>query len=313
MKNKFIKCTGYVITIIAFLFIGRALASMNLDIKKIKDPVFSIILLILLSIGYAIVVYISSYAWETTLEFINKEKIPSKDIINVYVKSNIGKYLPGNVMHFAGRNILAGKLGFKQLDITFCSIIEIAMLIFTDCVLSLIFAVKSFRQILSYLLTKMNLSIFYGILIGLLLLIIVTIWFLVKESGFIKNYKHFFTMNFLKLLCKLFCIYSITLIIPGFFLVLIFKLVLGCDISMQKAMLTISAYTISWVSGYIVPGAPGGIGVRESVLLLILGPFYLNNIVLLASILLRVASILGDLIAFLFEPVLLYFWKPNQN
>jgi len=302
MKNRIVKYVGYIITIVAFIFLGKTLMSMNLDIKHIKNPLSAIVLGIVLSIAYVGIVYISSYAWKSTLEFIYKGKISFNQIANVYAKSNIGKYLPGNVMQFAGRNILAGKLGFKQLDITFCSLIEIIMLLFTDCILSLIFAMKSFKQVLKDVFYKIHPSIVYGSLIVIFLLIIVAIWILVKKIGIIKNYEQFFTRSFLMLLCKLFCIYSVTLIIPGIFLVMIFKLVLGVSISLQISMIIISAYTILWVLGYLVPGAPGGIGVRESMLIVMLGSLFTNNIVLLAAIFLRITSILGDLIAFLLSP-----------
>ena len=299
MNNKIIKYVGVIITFITFVFIGKSLLSMNLDIKYISNPIFAIVLIILLSFGYAIIVFISSYAWKLTLEFIYKGKLSAREIIPVYVKSNIGKYLPGNVMHFAGRNILAGKLGFKQLDITFCTLIEILMLIFTDGILSLVFALKSFKLVFKEVFSKLNLSIVYGISIIALSLIVFIIVLLVKKTGFIKSYQHLFSKSFLKLLCKLFCIYSLTLIVPGIFLIVILKQILGCNISLEISMFIITAYTISWVSGFIVPGAPGGLGVRESVLLLILGPFYTSNIVLLAAILLRITSIIGDLLAFL--------------
>lgn len=302
MNNKFVKYAGYAITLIAFILIGKSFMSMNVNVKYIKNPIYAVVLVVLLSVGYSVNVFISSYAWKSTLEFINKEKIPFHEIVTVYAKSNIGKYIPGNVMQFAGRNILAGKLGFKQLDITFCSIIEIVMLLFTDCVLSLIFAMKSFKAVLIALSNKINTNLIYGILIVIILAIAVVIWLLVKKSGIIKNYKHFFTINFLRLICKLFCIYSVTLIIPGIFLAMILKLVLGVTMSLSIIMITISGSMISWVVGFIVPGAPGGIGVRESILLLILGSVFTSNIVLLAAILLRIASTLGDIVAFLLSP-----------
>lgn len=311
-NNKIIKYIGYIITIIAFIFIARSLLSMNLDVKYIKNPFSAVIFVILMSIGYAVMVYISSYAWKSILEFINKDPIPFKDITGVYVKSNIAKYLPGNVMHFAGRNLLAGRLGFKQLDITFCTILEIVMLVFTACILSVIFAMKSFKSSLEYALLKVNPNIIVAVLTALVLLIVLAIWFICKKTQFLKNYKHLFTKNFLRLLCKLFFIYGFTLIVPGIFLLLTLKLILGCNVSLHLIMIIISAYTISFVLGFVVPGAPGGIGIRETVLLLILAPFYTNSIVLLATIITRVISVVGDLIAFLFEPILLKYYEHNS-
>jgi uncharacterized membrane protein YbhN (UPF0104 family) len=313
LKNKIFKYVGLLITLAAFVFIGKSLFSMHIDMKYLKNPIFLIVLGLLLSIGYAILVYISSFAWKMTLSFIHKGKISFQEIISVYVKANIGKYLPGNVMHFAGRNILAGKLGFKQLDIAFCSIVEIVMLIFTACFLSIILAMQSFQMVIKNLYGKINPFYVFGILIILFIFIAVAIWLFIKKSGFIDKYKHLFTRNFLKLLCKLFCIYSVTLIIPGIFLVLIFTFALGCNLSLQTTMIIIAAYTISWVAGFIVPGAPGGIGVRESILLLILSPFYANDIILLAAILHRISSILGDIIAFVIEPIILKHWATKNQ
>lgn len=303
MRNKIIKYTGYIITIIAFIFIGKSFLSMNLDVKYIKNPFSAVIFVILMSIGYAVTVYISSYAWKSILEFINKGHIPFKDITGVYVKSNIAKYLPGNVMHFAGRNLLAARLGFKQLDITFCTILEIIMLIFTAVIISLIFAMKIFKNSLEYALIKINHNVIWVILIALVILVLLAIWIVCKKKQLLKSYSHIFTKKFLILLCKLFFIYSITLIIPGLFLMLSLKLILHFNVSLNMTMIIISSYTISWVLGFISPGAPGGIGIRETILLLILTPFYTNDVVLLAAILLRLISVFGDLIAFFLEPV----------
>lgn len=303
MRNKIIKYTGYIITIIAFIFIGKSFLSMNLDVKYIKNPFSAVIFVILMSIGYAVTVYISSYAWKSILEFINKGHIPFKDITGVYVKSNIAKYLPGNVMHFAGRNLLAARLGFKQLDITFCTILEIIMLIFTAVIISLIFAMKIFKNSLEYALIKINHNVIWVILIALVILVLLAIWTVCKKKQLLKSYSHIFTKKFLILLCKLFFIYSITLIIPGLFLMLSLKLILHFNVSLNMTMIIISSYTISWVLGFISPGAPGGIGIRETILLLILTPFYTNDVVLLAAILLRLISVFGDLIAFFSEPV----------
>jgi uncharacterized membrane protein YbhN (UPF0104 family) len=84
---------------------------------------------------------------------------------------------------------------------------------------------------------------------------------------------------------------------------MIFSLALAVPVTLQSAMLILAAYIISWSLGYIVPGAPGGLGVREMALLLILGPVYNNEIVVVAMILHRISSILGDVIAFLFEVI----------
>lgn len=313
MNNRFIKYIGYIITIIAFVFIGKSLISMDLDIRYIKNPVSAIIFIILMSFGYAIIVYMSSYAWKSILEFINKDKIPFNEITGVYVKSNIAKYLPGNVMHFAGRNLLAGKLGFRQLDITFCTILEVLMLVFTSFILSCIFAMGSLKSSIEYVFTKINVNIAVSIFTALLLLTGLLIWFVCKKTKFLQNYRHLFTKNFLKLSVKLFFIYGLTLVVPGVFLLLCLKLILSVHVSAQIVTIIIFSYILSWVLGFIAPGAPGGVGIREALLIFILTPFYTNSIVLLAAVLLRIISILGDLIAFVTEPMIIKFYNKEKN
>lgn len=303
MKNKIFKYIGYVITLIAFTFLIKTMLSMKLDVKYIKNPILAVICGIVLSIGYIFVVYISAYAWKSTLEFVKKDKISFKEIIKVYAKSNIGKYLPGNVMQFASRNIFAGRLGFKQFDITFCSVLEILMLVITDCILSIVFDFNSFKGILKDALKKVHPTTITFIIFIFVIVIVISLFLFILTNKKISlaEYKHIFTFNFLRLLIKLFCIYSITLIMPGIFLLVIFKAVLGVNLSFQTGMLIISGYTISWVLGFVVPGAPGGVGVRESIMILILANAFNSNIVLLAAILLRISSTLGDVLAFLFS------------
>lgn len=313
MNNKFIKYIGYIITIAAFIFIGKSLISMDLDVRYITNPLSAVIFIILMSIGYAIMVYVSSYAWKSILEFINKDKIPFNEITGVYVKSNIAKYLPGNFMHFAGRNLLAGKLGFKQLDITFCSILEILMLVVTSFILSCIFAMRSLKSSIEYVLTKVNISIVIAVILAVVLVIAISIWFICKRTKFLENYSHLFTKGFLKLLVKLFFIYGLTLVVPGVFLLLCLKLILSAQVSAGAITIIIFSYILSWVLGFIVPGAPGGVGIREALLIFILTPFYTNSIVLLAAVLLRIISTLGDLIAFITEPVIIKYYNRGRK
>lgn len=302
MNNKVIKFIGYIVTLAAFIFLAKSILSMHLNVSRIKSPAKAVAYGLLLSMGYGGIVYVSSWAWKIVLEFIHGDKIPYRDIAGVYAKSNIGKYFPGNFMHFAGRNILAGKLGFNQVDIAFSSIVEILTLIVTAAVWGVVLDWDRFTSILHDALRHINPLLVGGITLFILLACLTFCWLFIIKKGYMQKYRRFLTSRFLRLLAKLFFIYSLTLILPGIFLVLIFTLVLGSDVNLSNALVIVSAYIISWVAGFIVPGAPGGLGVRESILLLILGSLYTNNLALLAALLQRLASILGDAIAFFIVP-----------
>ena len=66
------------------------------------------------------------------------------------------------------------------------------------------------------------------------------------------------------------------------------------------------AYTAAWFIGYITPGAPGGLGMREAALVVPLGPSLGEATALSVSAGLRCLTILGDLLLFAACPC----WNP---
>lgn len=57
-----------------------------------------------------------------------------------------------------------------------------------------------------------------------------------------------------------------------------------------------AALALSWVVGFVTPGAPGGLGVREGLLLLMLAPVYTAASASVLVIALRIATTLGDVL-----------------
>jgi uncharacterized membrane protein YbhN (UPF0104 family) len=76
---------------------------------------------------------------------------------------------------------------------------------------------------------------------------------------------------------------------------LILKYILLINIQLKDISAIIIANTFAWVIGYITPGAPGGLGVRESILTVTLSSMYNTNEIVMASLLYRFVCILGDI------------------
>lgn len=62
--------------------------------------------------------------------------------------------------------------------------------------------------------------------------------------------------------------------------------------------LLIGCSTLAWVVGFATPGAPAGLGVREGLLLLMLGPVFTPALAGILIIALRLATTLGDVLWF---------------
>jgi hypothetical protein len=60
--------------------------------------------------------------------------------------------------------------------------------------------------------------------------------------------------------------------------------------------LLIAVFALAWVVGFVTPGAPGGLGVREGLMLLMLAPVFTAASASVLVIALRVATTLGDVL-----------------
>jgi uncharacterized membrane protein YbhN (UPF0104 family) len=63
-------------------------------------------------------------------------------------------------------------------------------------------------------------------------------------------------------------------------------------------LLLVASFSLAWVVGFVTPGAPGGLGVREGLLLLMLAPVYSPASASVLVIALRIATTVGDSLSF---------------
>lgn len=61
----------------------------------------------------------------------------------------------------------------------------------------------------------------------------------------------------------------------------------------------LGAYALAWMAGFLLPGAPAGIGVREFVMLLTMTPYFGEQTATATTVLFRIVTTLGDGVAFL--------------
>ncbi|MES9970924.1 MAG: hypothetical protein ABW092_12895, partial [Candidatus Thiodiazotropha sp.] len=59
-------------------------------------------------------------------------------------------------------------------------------------------------------------------------------------------------------------------------------------------LVVLSAFAIAWSVGFLTPGAPSGIGIREAILILLLSPLAGEANALILALLFRLVTIAGD-------------------
>lgn len=212
-----------------------------------------------------------------------------------YTKTQIAKYLPGNVFQFVGRHIVMTQQGAAQKGLALASLIEIAILASGAVLLVLAGLALGLLPQITALLEAINIGwLTTGGLIAT---------GLIAGAGAMK----------LKALPPL---PPIGTILTGLALAVLFFLGLGLifllilfTVSGERDMAVIAIVTLSWLIGYITPGAPAGIGIREFVMLFLLRDHVAEPDALIAIGLFRLVTSVSDFALFALGSLI---WRENQ-
>ena len=244
-----------------------------------KSIFISLFLVILSMFSYGLF----SKAWVMLLE----KKYPNfklKIAFQIIGMSQIAKYLPGNVAHIVGRFYLSKKL-LSSTDITTTLLIE-----------TILFTGTSFLIGCGYIIY----SDIYSVIPKSDLIIVFTVFSSIVLATYLglkilnKNYDTSY-INTQSIFKSLF-IYLLLPIIGGLTIYVIFNCILQS--TPLPFLLCASAFSLSFLAGFIVPGAPGGIGVREYIFTILLTPFVAPILALQAILIFRLISLMSDVVLF---------------
>ncbi len=289
----------FLITIVCLVFIANSiygnfddLASQTISLKEIlwlsKGILFSFLSII-----------INAYAWKFLINSIgcNSNKL---DIIRIFLNTNIYKYLPGGIWHFVSRyNIL--RVTFST-DKSVESILLEPLLMMVAALIFIPFgSFNIFIYIICWSSTFLLLTGFREFIIKMLLEI--------KANIFTKNHKvndGNSIQDNQDLHQKIYYPYK-PLFIEIIFILFRFLGFLCCLKAFSTGALIsqgelIACFSLAWIIGLIVPAAPGGLGVFESVVLFSLGSKLPEAPLLAALLCYRIVSTISDILAALFYP-----------
>lgn len=295
-KKKLAKHAGQVLMVLALAFIVYKIAQYEIDFTLLAAPLV-IICLVLLAVVWGISVFAASINYSWLLNKLTGKPALRSLVVGIYTKSNLYKYLPGNVMHFVGRNQIAIDVDeLTHPEVAFVTITENIFLILSAVIISL---VSVFDYFITYFSQVTIPGYVYAIIAAVVVVVVaVLVVFRKKLGGWAKKYleilKQLRPLTILRLL--VFCIVRLLVLALTYLATLA---LFGQEITLALVPQLLGLYVLSWLIGYIMPGAPGGLGVREAVMLMFLGDVLNQTIMLTATIVHRVICIIGDVVAFL--------------
>jgi len=255
--------------------------------------------LLVVGLGLYVATYASAtLAWQVSL-LIAGQKAAYAKLAQILLLSQFAKYLPGNVGHHVGRVVLARRIGLPTEAI----IISMAL----DMMILLAAAVACSLPALGLVLSLLRehgadhgriAVAAVAVLAGTLLVasLFPSVRGAVARHG--KLVVQLFHLGRLPLFGRAWFIHCFAFIFGGTTLYLICSGLAG---SFEASWLSVvGVYTAAWLLGFVIPGAPAGLGIREVALLVGLAPLYGEPQAIAAAATLRVVTTAGDGLVFLF-------------
>ncbi len=218
------------------------------------------------------------YAWHIMLLNYAAAAFSYKTSYYYFAKTEIAKYLPGNLFHFVGRQALASSIGITQKAMAKISVFFAFLLIAATLFSSTLFAFFS-TTIPLYILTLMGVSC---------MITAIVVYYTYPSFPFAAKIR----MNLML---------SMSVMLQG--------VMMGIVVTVQHPNMTaglffesMSIYIISWLIGFVTPGASGGLGVREGAFIAVASFLHVNiasEVIVFSVLLIRLVNIIVDIMMYL--------------
>ncbi len=239
---------------------------------------------------------VSSYAWSVLLRGGNVVLAWRRAFI-IIGQSQIGKYLPGNVFQYVGRIALGRKSGIPAEPVLLSIGAETLLVASTAAAIAAV-GLSFDRTTLAWLstsVTGMSGRALVPLAVVLVFVILILIAFLhpvarswvVRRLGYMRPDRAGISV----------LLYLAGFVMFGVLIALLLKALWGINEGTEWYQFT-WGFALAWVIGFIVPGAPGGIGIREAVFVGLYGHELGQGLAIGLAAVLRVMTSVGDLVTF---------------
>lgn len=304
--KKYYKVIGSAITVLALIFVVKKVVTMDVDWSMFADGKTLAVIIGCTLIQAGIVIFMT-LPWLRYVRILSGIRIPVKSALPVYTRSNLMKYVPGNVFQYVGRNQLAADLQISHVDVACATLLDIASSVLTPLVLILFLMGKDMFRLFQQYSRNFLLVLGIGIVVLVLLFFLLHWKFREPLRRYFEKYRRLLNRKLIPRLLVVLLLYVAQYLVStamyGTAAGLLF------EVPASQMGLFLGTYLFSWIIGFLTPGAPGGIGIREAVMVLMCGSFLSTDTIMLYAVTMRIVSTLGDVVAFLIGLFCEWLWK----
>lgn len=275
MNRSFLLQSGRLFLALAILFflIKQFVGLLDdLEVKSVSFQPFWLIASFGLLLGYRTLLV---YPWQTLYCSASQREKSLQASWTLCQLAQLGKYLPGKVGQFMGLIALSRTLGLSQTEVVVSTLQALAI----QCALGFCIGVPvmlspSARHFLHNWgdIFRRNVLIFVGlaiVIVGLGCVFLISFskgMFVKKMENFPKSVRALFSVSGA---LRLFAVYILLWVYFGIAFLLFVKS-LTPAIQLRHLLMVIGIYPLAWSIGFLSVVTPGGLGVREGVLSVLL-------------------------------------------
>lgn len=295
-KKKIVNLFGRLLMVLSFVLIAAKLWGYREEIS-VSLNTEKVLLLILCAAVYGFFVYILPFMYKNLIRITTGRSFPFTRISYLCCKTGLYKYLPGNVMQYIGKNQLAVEENLSHLDVALATVLEITITVFSAVFVSVVFSARYVLVWMEENNINWKLILLGGALLAVICLLLLVLLAKKFKSRF-EKYLRLLTPGNIGTYLGLILYNSVISVLNGVIYFCVLG-ILGTRLNLPMYMAGIGLYQLSFLVGYITPGVPGGIGVREAVLLYFFADMMPQATILSGALIFRIISILGDIFGYL--------------
>lgn len=236
-------------------------------------------------LAYGATTLLMARGWFELLRALGERALPWSQAWRIQGRSQIAKYLPGNVLHFAGRQLFGREAGVAHGVLAMSSLLEAGGMIAAAMLIGLLAAPDwafAFGQRHAGVIAV---ALIAGAAATLAL------WAWLRRRGPLRD-----VALSLPRVALAGAVYLVFFVVTGLIAAALAAAVFELPLAACRPV--VGAYAVAWILGFVVPGAPGGMGVREAALLAMLHALAPEAALVLFVLLLRLVTIGGDVLLF---------------
>lgn len=257
-----------------------------------------------LTLLYTFSIVTTALAWTRLLRSLRQPALFSR-LLPILATTQFGKYLPGNVAHHLGRIALARSVGVTLPAAVFSVAYELLLALVASAhigALTLLWSPPA--AIVKWRITEYRLPLLGAVTS----LAVAALWLAPRFAAWLGRLRSGQPSDLEATPARLhldpgavlacYALYGSSFVLIGTGLWFVAHALAAGTVAIPGVLFFVGAFASSWILGFVAPGAPAGLGIREAILSAWLSGVLPPAEVVLLVVMLRIATSLGDLLNF---------------